>query len=67
MGMLLLKRRVGKTIEIQVDGLEDIIVSVIGVEGKEVCLGIKAPREVAVHRGEIADKIRTKGEVGNSR
>lgn len=58
--MLLLKRKIGKSIEIQVDGMEPMIVSVLGIEGKEVCLGIAAPREVAVHRSEIADKIRLK-------
>lgn len=64
--MLILKRTVGKCIEIQVEGMEPIIVSVLGIdEHGAVSVGVHAPREVTVHRQEIADKIRSNGERGN--
>ena len=48
--MLILTRRVGETIKIG----EDIEVTVIGVNGAQVRLGIKAPKETRVDREEIA-------------
>lgn len=51
--MLILTRRVGETVMIG----NDIEVTIIGVKGNQVRLGIKAPREVAVHREEIYKRI----------
>jgi carbon storage regulator CsrA len=66
--MLVLKRKPGESIEIQIDGMEPIEIAILRVDHRDnVCVGVRAPREVVVHRQEIADKIRNKGEVGNSK
>lgn len=52
--MLILTRRVGETVMIG----NDIEVTVLGVKGNQVRLGVKAPREVGVHREEIYERIR---------
>lgn len=52
--MLLLTRRVGETIEIG----NDIKITVTSIKGNQVRIGITAPPSVAVHRKEIADRIR---------
>lgn len=51
--MLILTRRVGETIRIN----DDISVTVLGVKGNQVRLGIQAPEGVAVHREEIFQRI----------
>ncbi|MEE1918449.1 carbon storage regulator CsrA [Pseudomonas asiatica] len=51
--MLILTRRVGETIRIN----DDISVTVLGVNGMQVRLGIDAPEGVAVHRQEIYERI----------
>jgi carbon storage regulator len=51
--MLILTRRVGEALMIG----ENITISVLGVKGNQVRIGIDAPKEVAVHREEIFDKI----------
>ena len=51
--MLILTRRVGETVVIG----EDISVTVLGVKGNQIRLGINAPKDVAVHRQEIFDRI----------
>ena len=50
--MLILTRRVGETLKIG----EDIEVTVLGLRGGQVRIGINAPRDVAVHREEILDR-----------
>jgi len=51
--MLILTRRVGETIMIG----DNIRVSVLSVQGNQVRLGVAAPRDVAVHREEIYERI----------
>ena len=51
--MLILARRMGETLMI---GTE-VTVTVVGVNGNQVRLGISAPRDVAVHREEIYDRV----------
>ena len=52
--MLILTRRIGETTMIG----DDVIVTVLGVSGNQVRLGIKAPKKVPVHRSEIYDRIK---------
>jgi len=58
--MLILTRRVGETVVIG----DNVTVTVLGVKGNQVRLGVNAPREVAVHREEIFERI--KREQGQS-
>ncbi len=51
--MLILTRRVGETVIIG----GEVDVTVLGVRGNQVRLGVKAPRDVAVHREEIQQRI----------
>ncbi|MBN2871957.1 MAG: carbon storage regulator CsrA [Halothiobacillaceae bacterium] len=51
--MLILTRRVGETLIIG----DDIAITVLGVKGNQVRLGIKAPRDVSVHREEVYQRI----------
>jgi carbon storage regulator len=60
--MLILTRRVGETIAIA----NDIKVTVLGVWGNQVRIGVSAPKEVAVHREEIFERIHGKNGEGNS-
>ena len=53
--MLILTRRVGEALMIG----DDISISVLGVKGNQVRIGIDAPREVSVHREEIFNRIKT--------
>lgn len=57
--MLILTRRVGETLVIG----DDISVTVLGVKGNQVRLGVDAPKDVSVHREEIYQRI--KGEQGD--
>ena len=59
--MLILTRRVGETVMIG----EDITVTVLGVKGNQVRIGVNAPRNVAVHREEIFERIKRE-EAGQS-
>jgi carbon storage regulator len=52
--MLILTRRVGETLMI---GTE-VSVTVMGVQGNQVRIGINAPKEVAVHREEIYERVK---------
>jgi carbon storage regulator len=52
--MLILTRRVGETVMI---GGQEVTVTVLGVKGNQIRLGINAPKSVAVHREEIYERI----------
>ncbi len=65
--MLILTRQVGETLVID----NDVKVTVLAVKGSQVRLGINAPKEVAVHREEIYDRIKNEkdasiGKASNS-
>jgi carbon storage regulator len=56
--MLILTRRVGETLMIG----DSVTVTVLGVKGNQVRIGITAPKDVAVHREEIYQRIHKDGE-----
>ena len=57
--MLILTRRLGETLNIG----DDVTITVLGVKGTQVRLGISAPPEIAVHREEIYLKIKREQSV----
>ncbi|NNF17445.1 MAG: carbon storage regulator CsrA [Gammaproteobacteria bacterium] len=52
--MLILTRRVGETVMIG----DDVTVTVLGVKGNQVRVGVNAPKDIAVHREEIYERIK---------
>jgi len=56
--MLILTRRVGETLKIG----DDVNVTVLGVKGNQVRIGVDAPKDVAVHREEIYERIHKEKE-----
>ena len=58
--MLILTRRVGETLNIG----DNIQVTVLGVRGSQVRIGVNAPKDVAVHREEIFERIQDADEQG---
>ena len=56
--MLILTRRVGETLMVG----DDVTVTVLGVKGNQVRIGVNAPKDVAVHREEIYERIRKENE-----
>jgi carbon storage regulator len=51
--MLILTRRVGETLIIG----DDVVITILGVKGNQVRVGINAPKDVSIHREEIYNRI----------
>ncbi len=57
--MLILTRRIGETLMVG----DNVAITVLGVKGNQVRIGVNAPKEVSVHREEIYQRIqREKGQ-----
>lgn len=56
--MLILTRRIGETLNIG----DEVRVTVLGVKGNQVRIGVTAPKDVPVHREEIYDRIKKEEE-----
>ena len=52
--MLVITRRVNETLMVG----DDVTVTVLGIKGNQIRIGVNAPKEVAVHREEIYDRIK---------
>ena len=59
--MLILTRRIGEAVVIG----DDVMLTVLGVRGNQVRLGIDAPKTVSVHREEIYDRIAQENQDDN--
>ncbi len=59
--MLILTRRVGETLMIG----DEVSVTVLGVKGNQVRIGVNAPRDVSVHREEIYERIKNEQQQDN--
>ena len=60
--MLILTRRVGETLIIN----DNIKLTVLGVRGHQVRIGVDAPKDVSVHRQEIFDKLQNEANGGEA-
>ncbi|MFK8031879.1 MAG: carbon storage regulator CsrA [Gammaproteobacteria bacterium] len=60
--MLILTRRVGETVMIG----DEVTVTVLGVKGNQVRVGVNAPKDIAVHREEIYERIKNEEKAADS-
>jgi carbon storage regulator len=60
--MLILTRRVGETLMVG----DEVTVTVLGVKGNQVRIGVNAPKDVAVHREEIYQRIQQEKDEGET-
>lgn len=58
--MLLLTRRIGESVVI---GDEDVRLTILGIKGNQVRLGIAAPADISVHREEVFLKIKNENKL----
>ena len=56
--MLILTRRIGEIVRIG----DDVSVTVLGIKGNQVRIGVEAPKDIPVHREEIFERIRNEHE-----
>jgi len=56
--MLILTRRIGETVVIG----ENVTVTILGIKGNQIRVGIDAPKSVSVHRLEIVERNRAEAE-----
>ena len=61
--MLILTRRAGETVMVG----SDITITVLGVKGNQVRIGINAPKDVAVHREENYERIQSEKAAENAK
>ena len=52
--MLILTRRIGESVKID----DEITVTVLGIKGNQIRIGVDAPRHVSVHREEIYERMK---------
>ncbi|WP_392560645.1 carbon storage regulator CsrA [Orbus mooreae] len=60
--MLILTRRVGETLIIG----DNVAITVLGVKGNQVRIGINAPKDIPIHREEIYNRIHQQSDEQNS-
>jgi carbon storage regulator len=61
--MLILTRSIGQKINIG----NDVSITVLGIQGNQVRIGIEAPREVSVHREEVYNRIEAEKELNSNK
>ena len=60
--MLILTRRIGETLNIG----DEVQVTVLGIKGNQVRIGIDAPKNVPVHRQEVYERIKREEQEANT-